>query len=66
MQAASKMTYILTHALSGTGLVPDVVRQAQGDLCSGVDDVVGKFGQGLKGLQCNRMFALVRDVGDAI
>lgn len=31
-----------------------------------VDDVLGKFGQSLKGLQCNRMVALLRDVGDAI
>ena len=31
-----------------------------------VDDIVGKFGQGLKELQRNRMAALLRDVGDAI
>lgn len=38
----------------------------KGIFAAEVDDVVGKFGQGLKGLQCNRMAALLRDVGDAI
>ncbi|XBH85004.1 hypothetical protein VPH35_073030 [Triticum aestivum] len=38
----------------------------KGIFASEVDDVVGKFGQCLKGLQCNRMAALLRDVGDAI
>ena len=31
-----------------------------------VDDIVGKFGKGLKGLRCNRMATLLRDVGYAI
>ena len=38
----------------------------KGIFAAEVDDVVGKFGQCLKGLQCNRMAALLRDVGDAI
>ena len=38
----------------------------KGIFAAEVDDAVGKFGQGLKGLQCNRMAALLRDVGDAI
>lgn len=38
----------------------------KGIFAAEVDDVVGKFGQGLKGLQCNRMAALLHDVGDAI
>ena len=38
----------------------------KGIFAAEVDGVVGKFGQCLKGLQCNRMAALLRDVGDAI
>ncbi|XBI03615.1 hypothetical protein VPH35_132009 [Triticum aestivum] len=38
----------------------------KGIFAAEVDDVVGKFGQCLKGLQCSRMAALLRDVGDAI
>ncbi|XBI52664.1 hypothetical protein VPH35_035010 [Triticum aestivum] len=38
----------------------------KGIFAAEVDGVVGKFGQCLKGLQCNRMASLLRDVGDAI
>ncbi|XP_044354692.1 uncharacterized protein [Triticum aestivum] len=38
----------------------------KGIFAAEVDGVAGKFGQCLKGLQCNRMAALLRDVGDAI
>ncbi|XBI75031.1 hypothetical protein VPH35_068461 [Triticum aestivum] len=38
----------------------------KGIFAAEVDDVVGKFGQCLKGLQCSRMAALLRDVGDAV
>lgn len=38
----------------------------KGIFAAEVDDVVGKFGQCLKGLRCNRMAALLHDVGYAI
>ncbi|XBJ02136.1 hypothetical protein VPH35_021600 [Triticum aestivum] len=38
----------------------------KGIFAAEVDGVVGKFGQCLKELQCNRMATLLRDVGDAI
>uniref|UniRef100_A0A453EBE3 Uncharacterized protein n=2 Tax=Aegilops tauschii subsp. strangulata TaxID=200361 RepID=A0A453EBE3_AEGTS len=51
---------------AGADSVPNVYEKHKGIYAVEVDDSVGKFWQGLKGLQCNGMANLLHDVGDTI